>query len=267
MASSDRARTADREAAVELINTAFVDGQLSAVERDDKVSSALVARTMGHLERATAGLQRPGPATPPAVAPTGGVRGWWSGRSRAARIGIAAVLAVALCAGAVAMFDQPDDQPRVRQTERRPVSVSAETVGELLTDYASKFETTQSYGVIAMRDWTRVWVPTEDGRARYQEWTLIAEGAFEQTDTRGADDLQRFDLVDVDLDALAVTIEEARSELGVEGPNRTDVAIEHRGSTKKPEITVNVVNKYKESGYLITNLGGRVLTREPYDTP
>lgn len=266
MAASKRARTADREAAVELINTAYVDGQLSGTERDDKVSRALEARTMAQVERATSGLQTPLPTTPTAAVSTGRFGRWWRGRSRAARTGIAAVLVVALSGAVVAMLDQADDQRQVVQTQRRPVAVDAEMVSDLLVDYQSKFDTTRSYGIIVMRDWTRVLVPTEDGRARYEEWTLVTDGTFEQTGTRGADDLKEFDLADVDVDALTATIKAARSDLGVEDPRRTDVVIDHRAPQMAPEVSVSVANKYEESAYVVTDLAGKVMTREPYVT-
>ena len=267
MATSKRARTADREAAVELINTAYVDGQLTATERDAKVSRALVARTLAQLEGVTSGLQRPQPAAPPTDASAGGLRGWWRGRSRPTRIGIAVAVMVALSAGAVVWLNQPEDEPHLGRTAREPVSGDIETVLTLLADYESEFGTTQSYGIIVMRDWTRVLVPTDDGRARYEEWTLVATGQFEKTGARGAEELEKFDLTGVDLDALGITLDDARAGLGVENPNRTDITIDHRTSDKRPRITVGVANKYEESAYVITNLEGNVLTSKPLRPP
>ncbi len=297
MASWKRARTADREAAVELINTAYVDGQLSDTERDDKVARALVARTIGEVQQTTADLQDPhepspptapsvpveapaqapgqtptptptsSPTSSPASSPGNGLRSWWTGRSRAARIGIAAAIVVPLAAGSWAVLDQPEAQPGVAQTGQFQVSVDIETVTDLLADYESRFSTTRTYGVIVMRDFTRVLVPTEDGKARYEQWTLVADNAYELRDTRGASDLQELDLADVDLGALAATIDEAESGLGVEDPNRTDVIIDHQIYDDQPRIQVTVANRFGEDAYLVTDLAGNVITREPLAMP
>lgn len=268
MATSKRARNADREAAVEIINAAYVDGQLSETERDDRVSRALVARSTAQVEHSTTGLQRPQPTAAPTAAPKGGISGWWRSRSQAAKVGIVAAALMLPPAGlATTNLVEPDDTSEIGQTEAAPVTVDAETLSGLVSAYESSFSTTQTYGIVAMRDWTRVMVPTGDGPARYEEWTLVADGTFEQTDTRGAGDLQEFDLADLDLEALAVTLAEAESGLGVEDPNRTQVIVDHRTPAKRPQVVVNVSNKYVESAYLITNLAGKVTTREPYVTP
>lgn len=54
-----RARDADRNIAVELIDAAYSDGQLTAVERERRMERALNAATLGDLRRVTRDLQAP----------------------------------------------------------------------------------------------------------------------------------------------------------------------------------------------------------------
>lgn len=61
-----RAKDADRDACVELIEAAFVDGQLNSADRDLRVGRALSAETVDELQTLTRDLQLP----PGAVVPT-----------------------------------------------------------------------------------------------------------------------------------------------------------------------------------------------------
>ena len=68
-----RAKDADRDRFVELIEAAYVDGQLGPADRELRVGRALSAETLDELETLTRDLQLPPgtvvPATAPAPAP------------------------------------------------------------------------------------------------------------------------------------------------------------------------------------------------------
>ena len=64
-----RARDADRDRFVELIEAAYVDGQIGAADRELRVGRALSAETLDELETLTRDLQLPQGYVPPA-APT-----------------------------------------------------------------------------------------------------------------------------------------------------------------------------------------------------
>lgn len=69
-----RARDADRDLAVEFIQDAWVDGQLTREEHDERVDLVLRARTVADVEELVTDLQGPGgavwrPTTRPVVAP------------------------------------------------------------------------------------------------------------------------------------------------------------------------------------------------------
>lgn len=67
-----RARDADRDLAVEFIEAAWIDGQLSHEEYDERVDRVLRSRTVAEVEQEVRDLQGPGGAVwRPAVPPSG----------------------------------------------------------------------------------------------------------------------------------------------------------------------------------------------------
>ena len=244
---------------MDLINAAYADGQLTETERDDKVSRALVARTLGDVRQTTADLQGD-----PVVRPTAAGRP--RGVSRRAKAGMAAaVLVVAGIGGAAALDGSPDEASGVQVERPYVVEVDADLVDDLLADYEEQFGTTESYGVFAMPDWTRVHVPTDDGRARYVEWSLVAGGELERTDDPvGADELRLVDLAEVDTVALERNLDRARTGLGVEDVEHVEVSIAQYSHDDEPRVTINVVNAFEENAFLVTDLSGEVLEEEPW---
>jgi hypothetical protein len=67
-----RAADADRDRAVEHLNTAYGEGRLSKDEYDNRVGVALSARTYADLDRVTADLPTPKVTVPAPVAETNG---------------------------------------------------------------------------------------------------------------------------------------------------------------------------------------------------
>lgn len=268
MASWKRARATERDAAVEIINAAYADGQITLSEHEDKVSRALAARTLGDVQQTVADLQGPDTAVEPRPA-DGGLRGWWGAwwgsRSRAGKAATAAALLV-LAGGTVAAVQGvgSDDDYAVETTTRTTLTVGPRLVMDLVEDYEEQFGTTRTYGFIVMPEWTRVRVPTEDGRARYTEWTLEPSGLEQSGDPLGAGDHLEFDIAELDTVALADTIDRARSSLDVVDPESVTVEVTHPDTSEQPSVTVSVTNRFGESGYLVTDLVGTVVERSPY---
>jgi hypothetical protein len=64
-----RASDADREATVERLRVAAIEGRLDADELDARLSAAYAARYLSELERLTLDVTPPAPAPPPAPPP------------------------------------------------------------------------------------------------------------------------------------------------------------------------------------------------------
>lgn len=256
-----RARTVDREAVVEAVNTAYAEGQLSAEERDDKVARALVARHLGELHQVTSDLQvdPEGASGPPAPtrSPAGTRRRWVVG----------AVAAAALVAGGAVVADQVrDDSPAyVAPQPSYAVPVTAAGLRDLVTRLAAASGSTRSHGVNMQPALTQVLVPVSKDPPRHREWAPTEDGGLVPTgDVRGAGDLLGFDLAEVDLAALATNLERAWGGLEVEEPTVVALVLQHRADEAGPTITINVSNEFEEGGYLVTDFSGRVLQRRPH---
>lgn len=110
--------------------------------------------------------------------------------------------------------------------------------------------------------------PRSHGRrpGLYTEWTLEADGNLVQSKGPvGAKDARPFDLAALDAAALAESIRKARDSLDVEGNVEASVEITHRPYDDEPSVTVTMRNEFGESGYLVTDLAGRVSGTYPYD--
>lgn len=259
-----RARMVDRDKAVEVINAAYAEGQLTTEQREDRVHRALLATHMGDLDQVTSDLQRAESAVPEKVgaAPDS----WWARTSRRTKVVIAAALLLVV-GGGVAITQMGEDDPTTQtQTQQYFVPATAEAVERLIADQEAEFGTTKSYGVNLQAQLSTVAVPTDDGRARFQMWKPLPDGGFESSgEITGAGDQIEFDLADVDLDALDQQIESAWTTLEVPDPTHATVVIHHWDQHDEPRISINVTNEYEEYGYVVTDLAGKVIEHRPFD--
>lgn len=254
-----RARAKDRDEAVEVINAAYGEGQLTAVQREDRVHRALTATHLGDLHQLTADLQPEAPAAPEPPNP-------WRSSSRRAKVAVAAAVLVVVGGGVVATQVGSDDDAVVRAVPEHVVPATAEGLAELIADQEEELGTTRSYLVSLQHEMSSVRVPTDDGRSRFQEWRPEEDGSFTPRDeVRGAGDYREFDLADVDIDALADTIDRAWAELEVPDPTDTTLVIQHGEFDDGPRISITVSNEFGEHGYVVTDLAGRELQRREFD--
>lgn len=259
-----RARMADRDRAVEVINAAYAEGQLTVDEREDRVHRALLATHLGDLDQVMSDLQKAPPQMPgtDAAEPTS----WWGRTSRRTKLGIAGALLVVVGGGVAIAQMGEDDSTSVGQPEQYFVPATAEAVEDLIADQEAEFGTTRSYGVNLQAQLSTVDVPTDDGRARYQQWMPLGDGTFrENGEITAAGDQIEFDLADVDLEALDRQIERAWTTLEVPDPTYATLVIQHWDQHDEPRISINVTNEYEEYGYVVTDLAGRVMEQRPFD--
>lgn len=256
-----RARTQDRDQAVEVINAAYAQGQLTDAEREDRVHRALVATHVGDLAQVTADLQ-PAQKTPQTSQVS---QHWWQRTSTRTKLAVGAA-ALVLVGGGVAATQTGGDEPVAVVEAPYFVPVTAEAFTDLVADQEAEFGTTRSYGVNLQEQISTVAVPTDDGRARFQEWRPREDGTFAaHDDPQGAGEYREFDLADVDVEALEATMDEAWGSLKVPEPTRIALVVQHWEPHDEPRITVNVSNDYDEHGYVVTDLAGSVVERREFD--
>lgn len=281
-----RARDADRDRYVDVIEAAYVDGQIGDADRELRVARALSAETLDELEALTRDLQnRPVPAAP--------VQAGAAGTSRTGRLGGilvalglfvalvgAGVMAVAvLLASSVGTSQQgtsstvvvPDGASsspaeEVRAPRTPSFAMTARDVRGFLRAYERRFGTTDAWDVSFYPQRVAVDVPVRGSRPRYETWSW--DGTWQRTSPpRGASPFHTR-LVDLDAigpDRLMANIRTAERSLGVQRGSFTH-AVLWDDPTHGPTLNIHVANDFDENGYLRTTLAGdRVVLRIPYD--
>ena len=270
-----RARDADRDRYVDVIEAAYVDGQLGEAARELRVSRALVAETLDELDGLTRDLQnRPAPAVPRATAPSAPRRAA-SGDSVAGKV-IAIVGAIIVGVGVLAVFasvPSPEElsgdsttvpweqieaaraEPGFRMTERR--------LRQFVTAYAAEFGTLEAYEVVLLPRRAVVHVPLRGPRQRSEHWTWDGTWSL----TTGPAPVQgqpgAVDLGDLDPGRLVDNLSTAKRAVGVER-GTFDRAVLARPDGGPAQVTIDVTNTFKETGSLVTTLGGDIVRRERY---
>lgn len=276
-----RAKDADRERYVDIIEAAYVDGQLGEQDRELRVSRALTAQTLDELDALTRDLQD----RPVVVAPRGAST---AAAPRGAGLvvgGAVAVIAIAvlliLGAAGVALFSVTgvSDEPPgvVISGEAVPVPVEERVVAErpsfemtapevrrFLRAYEREFGTLEAYDVGFYPTRVGVQVPVRGSRPRYERWTW--DGGWTQ-DTEAAGVTGPREVVDLgtlDVRRLFANISTARKSLRVERGRVTHVLF-HRWQDEAPSVNIYIGNSFGESGYLRTTPSGDVVRPFPYD--
>lgn len=279
-----RARDRDREQVIAVLDDAYADGQLSAVDRELRVGRAIEARTLGDLSGLTRDLQvasLPGPAD-------------GSARKRRLRIiGVAAAAGLLLLAGlsvGLLATDDPETAATVRSVPAEQVEQAPRVEGPIdeaepeaqpthppltkawfesfLEDYREEFGDSRIWDATFYEngnvDFQRNHGPVRKNRMEHWGWT--AEGGFtsnEQVDTNPFDVLP-IELNDLALKPLLANLKHGRAYLGVEEPSMR-VILERSQSAPTPVVEVRADNSFGEYGHLSTSLSGEVLETTPHD--
>lgn len=274
-----RAKDADRERYVDIIESAYVDGQLGEQDRELRVSRALTAQTLDELDALTRDLQnrsttvvRPAPSRP----------GTRPGRVLGVIAALGA-LVVLLGAGVVGLvvFSATDGSEVGSPTvvisgEAVPVPSEAEVpeaqpsfamtapdVRRFVRAYEREFGTLDAYDVGFYPTRVGVQVPVRGSRPRFERWTW--NGAWTQ-DTEAAAVRGPGEVIDLgalDVRRLFANIATARKTLRVERGRLTHVLV--NDWSEVPTVNIYIGNRFDESGYLKTTLSGEVLRSFPHD--
>jgi hypothetical protein len=278
-----RAKDADRERYVDIIEAAYVDGQLSEQDRELRVSRALTAQTLDELDALTRDLQdRPAVVAPRVATPT-------AAAPRAAKLVIGGAFAVIMIAvllifGAVglAFFSVAggsDESPTVVTSgedwavpvpaevdvaEAPSFAMTAPEVRQFVRAYEREFGTLEAYDVGFYPTRVGVQVPVRGSRPRFERWTWDGEWT-QDTEAAGVTGLSEVvDLGTLDVRRLFANITTAKKSLRVDRGKLTHVVF-HRWQGEAPSVNVYIGNSFGESGYLRTTPSGDVVRAYPYD--
>lgn len=282
-----RAKDADRDRYVDVIEAAYVDGQLGEQDRELRVSRALTAETLDELDALTRDLQnRPRPVVahrspPPVVAPTrapvaSATPAQWpvtpkdGGPLRALGVVAAGVFAVAVWTTASADRPTPEvDYSAIPWSEIDGPSdvgyeMSASDVRRFLRRYESRFDTDAAYEVGFFSDRVSAHVPLPGSHRRFEVWTWDGDWRRDARPARVDPTASVVDLSALDVAALFDNIEVARRDLGVRRAELSHVLVRPAagGGTA---VTIHVRNGFGHRGFLQTTPQGEVVGSVPHE--
>ncbi|MDP3891426.1 DUF1707 domain-containing protein [Nocardioides sp.] len=132
--------------------------------------------------------------------------------------------------------------------------------------YRKEFGTTRVLGATLQQDQAVFDVPVK-GKARHQSW-YYRDGEFSSLGDVRANmpGAREVDLADVRIGKLVENFKVARRTLNVEKPDTMYVIVRHHSLQEAPELGIYLSNKFRESGYLATTLGGKVIRTHPHQT-
>ena len=280
-----RAKDADRDRFVELIEAAYVDGQLGTEDRELRVARALSAETLDELETLTRDLQLPAGYVPPQPVAKPTVR---PQRLVGILVALGALVAViGVGVGSLVLFASTDTgtdaegsttvvaseqaeavpEQSAGESQEPEVPAFAMTAGEVrafVRAYERQFGTLDVYEVGFYPTRVGAQVPVRGSRPRFERWAWT--GAWQQ-DTEasaviGPDEI--IDLGAVDVRRLFANIATAKKTLNVQRGKLTHVLVNH-WIGDVPSVNIYIGNSCNESGYLKTTRSGEVINRFPYD--
>lgn len=289
-----RAKDADRDRFVELIEAAYVDGQLNSADRDFRVERALSAQTLDDLHTLTRDLQMPaGSVVPPAASsmpsPAPPALQSLAGPGRSPVLTkllggffVLSFVGVALFIGTVALtmflavgggstdsgtiFEVAPGEPEITvdgQTTGRSFELTASQVRTFLRAYEQELGTTEAYEVAFFPDRIQAQVRVRGSRPRMERWTWDGEWRQDTTAAAVTGPNQRVDVSAIDVRRMFANIGVAKRELSVERARFTH-AILHRWADEPTELNIYVSNQFDETGYLSTTPSGEIARRHPY---
>ena len=273
-----RAKDEDRDRFVELIEAAYVDGQIGAEDRELRVSRALAAETLDELETLTRDLQRPPghEVVRPSPAPS-------AARGPGVVVALVALVAVVALIGAgvfsVVLFVGRDTDSA---SSTSPSSVASPTMSEspveesdgfdmtpadlrkLLRGYEKKFGTLDTFSAVFFPTRVSLEVPVRGARPRAERWSY--DGTWRQ-DSEAAAVTGPSGIVDlgaIGVNPLFANIATAKKVLRVQRGRLTHVGV--RNWDGSPTVNIYIGNRFNESGYLMTTMSGDEIRRFPYES-
>ena len=287
-------RDGDRKPVRDRIKRAVAEGRIGSADGDIRLRNVDSAQSMGELGmiardldqlEATIAPHPVGPVVPTATIPA-------APTSRGRGVVVAAVIAVVVLVGlgAVGLFAirsggstytgstevlgeaSPIAEPTVSASPKPSppaapaYSLSAAGIRTFLQTYRERFGTTRAIAATFYGDYVVVQVPA--GGKRHSGWVYRPASGFSDFGGVSANfpGSAAVDLARLDVAALMKNVVRAKRVLRVEDANQTYVNIDYRPQFDPvPNVNIYLSNKFNESGYLATTLGGKVERTYPFN--
>ena len=261
-----RARDADRDRFVDLIEAAYADGQLGAQDRELRVSRALTAETLDELRSLTRDLQAPPGAVVPHVAAAAPARLTVQLVAFIALVvlllgaGVSGLIAFAggggsdsaTSSGVAVEVESAPAQPQVVE----PFSLDRRGLARFVRAYGSTFGRSDVRQAVIRPDRVEVEVPV-GSRGRIERW--VWDGEWRQVSGSSSSTASSLgvDLRAVDIGRLVANVATAERTVGIDHAAFAFMTVTSESET--PEIDIYVRNDRGEVGYLRTTPSGDVV--------
>ena len=180
---------------------------------------------------------------------------------------VVALFVILPIAAGVIIFAAQSNTPDFVDTDPIPAGPPFELTGAGLREYIAAFEETFDDTAVVRTvfydGYVVSWVPQDDGKVAI--WNYL-DGAFDQLGDPMSDneDTAPVDLADLRPAKVMALVREGEATLGVEEPNTTYVIYDRDVIDDTPHVMVYLTNDDGQSGYLIGDLDGNVLTTSAF---
>jgi hypothetical protein len=281
--NSKKARDSDRDAAIEVVEAAWADGQIVEADRDKRVEELLRAQTMQEINTYTQDLQ------PPAPDPSGAPRPAYGAATTIATVkpdvaavplkaqaggskvacGLMLLIPLGLIGAVIGVIAAivsavqssnvlaPGEDPGIGQVN----TMSQEGYAELIDDLVSQTGSSVVFEAVLYPGYAVMQVPVDSttNRYEYRYW----DGSLDEATSKSTTDYERFNLTEVDPAVIVALVDEARSR--VEDPESW-YAIVRRPDDEYDNgtwISAYATNEFGESAYLGGDLEGNITWEPP----
>lgn len=281
-----RARDKDRDAAIEIVEAAWADGQIVEADRDHRVESLLQAHTLAEVQMIVHDLQPPSPSpsaasSEPVPSPVPVPADLYGASdasapyptlaqvtasapkpTRAVPFVVLAVVVAILGAGAAGLVaavssitSGGSDSVTGSEDTARVVNVFSDGgFGELLSDIKAVNGSTEAFEAVLYPTYAVVYLPVDDTSRRYSYWYW--NGVLDDLDSKGTSTYERYDLADVDPAVVVRLVKRAR---GLVDEPTSWYAIVRAPEEDGAAIWAYASNEYSESEYVGATLEGKVV--------
>lgn len=273
-----KARDADRDAAIEVVEAAYADGQLSKPDSELRVERLLQARTMGEIQAITRDIRAPetlssaAPARPTDlvgstrdVMPAAQMERRPEEGSRTAvgvfvAVLIFVVLVVVGVAGAVFVTGVSDSTLVTGEAQSEAALgdlTSASGYDDFVAALTEKTGSSVVFNATIYPGYAVVEVPVDDSSQRAYGWYY--DGSWSDWTGRGTAEEERLDLADLDGATVAATLKKVARK--IEDPDATYVLLNPAGRAEGVCLSAYATNEYDETAYADATCDGRVVFR------
>ncbi|HEX6148881.1 DUF1707 SHOCT-like domain-containing protein [Nocardioides sp.] len=265
-----KARDADRDAAIEVVEAAFADGQISRPDYDLRVDRLLRAATIGELQMLVRDLRRSEddevteaveqvtedvPAAPARATPRPNLTA-----VKIVLAAAAAVLALGLVVPLVIVGrGESTGGGSMSAGSVEPVRTinltTAKGYNRLGKEVEAKTGSTVVFSAVVYPGYAVIEVPVDEQSQRSYGWYF--DGDWDEWTGKGTADEERFDLDEINGRTLAALVKEARGL--VEDPNTSYVIVNAAGRPDGVCMSAYASNEYGETAYLDARCDGTVV--------